>query len=52
VQFHGIGRVKGRSLLFRADEGHPKAEVSLADLRAAHEGFFPKLMGAELTPEF
>jgi phosphoribosylformylglycinamidine synthase len=27
-------------------------EVSLADLRAAHEGFFPKLMGSELTPEF
>ena len=26
--------------------------VSLADLRAAHEGFFPKLMGSELTPEF
>ena len=22
------------------------------DLRAAHEGFFPKLMGSELTPEF
>jgi phosphoribosylformylglycinamidine synthase len=28
------------------------AEVSLADLRAAHEGFFPRLMGSELTPEF
>ena len=27
-------------------------EVSLADLRAAHEGFFPKLMGSELPPEF
>jgi phosphoribosylformylglycinamidine synthase II len=26
--------------------------VTLADLRAAHEGFFPKLMGSELTPEF
>jgi phosphoribosylformylglycinamidine (FGAM) synthase-like enzyme len=26
--------------------------VSLNDLRAAHEGFFPKLMGSELTPEF
>jgi len=24
----------------------------LADLRSAHEGFFPKLMGTELTPEF
>jgi phosphoribosylformylglycinamidine synthase len=28
------------------------AEISLADLRAAHESFFPKLMGSELTPEF
>jgi phosphoribosylformylglycinamidine synthase subunit PurL len=27
------------------------ATVSLADLRAAHEGFFPKLMGSELTPD-
>jgi phosphoribosylformylglycinamidine synthase subunit PurL len=26
-------------------------KVSLADLRAAHEGFFPRLMGSELTPE-
>jgi phosphoribosylformylglycinamidine synthase subunit PurL len=25
--------------------------ISLADLRAAHEGFFPTLMGSELTPE-
>jgi phosphoribosylformylglycinamidine synthase len=30
----------------------PLGEVSLTDLRAAHEGFFPKLMGSELTPEF
>jgi phosphoribosylformylglycinamidine synthase len=52
VKFHGIGRVGGRSLLFRADEGHPQAEIGLADLRAAHEGFFPRLMGSELTPEF
>jgi phosphoribosylformylglycinamidine synthase len=28
------------------------ADILLADLRAAHEGFFPKLMGSELTPEF
>jgi len=25
--------------------------IELADLRAAHEGFFPKLMGSELTPD-
>ncbi len=31
---------------------HNIAEISLADLRAAHEGFFPKLMGSELAPEF
>jgi phosphoribosylformylglycinamidine synthase len=30
----------------------PGFRVPLADLRAAHEGFFPKLMGSELTPEF
>jgi phosphoribosylformylglycinamidine synthase subunit PurL len=52
VKFHGIGRVGGQSLLFRADEGHPQAEINLAKLRAAHEGFFPRLMGSELTPEF
>jgi phosphoribosylformylglycinamidine synthase subunit PurL len=26
--------------------------ISLANLRAAHEAFFPNLMGSELTPEF
>ena len=30
----------------------PGFRATLADLRAAHEGFFPKLMGTELTPEF
>jgi phosphoribosylformylglycinamidine synthase len=30
----------------------PGYAAALADLRAAHEGFFPKLMGSELTPEF
>jgi phosphoribosylformylglycinamidine synthase len=30
----------------------PGFSASLADLRAAHEAFFPKLMGNELTPEF
>jgi phosphoribosylformylglycinamidine synthase len=32
--------------------GHTFVDIPLADLRAAHEGFFPKLMGRELTPEF
>jgi hypothetical protein len=26
--------------------------VFMPDLRAAHEGFFPRLMGSELPPEF
>jgi len=34
------------------DDGGNDIVVPLADLRAAHEGFFPKLMGSELTPEF
>jgi phosphoribosylformylglycinamidine synthase len=34
------------------DETKVVARVTLADLRAAHESFFPKLMGSELTPEF
>ena len=33
------------------DRGGPQS-IPLADLRAAHEGFFPKLMGSEITPEF
>jgi phosphoribosylformylglycinamidine synthase len=33
------------------DSSHLGA-VSLTDLRAAHESFFPRLMGSELTPEF
>jgi len=41
-----IGQTGGDSV-----EG-PGFSVSISDLRAAHEGFFPKLMGSELTPEF
>jgi phosphoribosylformylglycinamidine synthase len=44
--FRRIGATGGDSI--RLAQG----EVPLADLRAAHEGFFPKLMGSELTPEF
>ena len=47
-----IGTTGGDNLVFDlVDRGGPQS-VSLADLRAAHEGFFPKLMGSELTPEF
>ncbi len=41
-----IGKVGGTAV-----QG-PGFSVSVTDLRAAHEGFFPKLMGSELTPEF
>ena len=41
-----IGRTAGKSIT------GPGFSVSLADLRAAHEGFLPRLMGNELTPEF
>ncbi|HVU30373.1 MAG TPA: phosphoribosylformylglycinamidine synthase subunit PurL [Sphingomicrobium sp.] len=30
----------------------PGFSARLGELRAAHEGFFPRLMGSELTPEF
>jgi phosphoribosylformylglycinamidine synthase len=48
-----VGRIGGDSICIGdCGGGHVIAEVSLTDLRAAHEGFFPKLMGRELTPEF
>jgi phosphoribosylformylglycinamidine synthase len=47
-----IGTTGGDALVFDLiDRGGPQS-VSLADLRAAHESFFPGLMGGELTPEF
>jgi phosphoribosylformylglycinamidine synthase len=42
-----IGFTGGTSIKWKS-----ASEVPLADLRAAHEGFFRKLMGSELTPEF
>jgi phosphoribosylformylglycinamidine synthase len=47
-----IGTTGGDALVFDLIERGGPQSVSLADLRAAHEGFFPKLMGNELTPEF
>ena len=41
-----IGKTGGKAI------AGPGFTVSLADLRAAHEGFFPRLMGGELPPEF
>jgi len=47
-----IGHTGGDALTFDlVGRGGPQS-VPLADLRAAHEGFFPRLMGNELTPEF
>jgi len=53
VDIDWIGSTGGKGLRFRRfSAGQCNYEVSLADLRAAHEGFFPRLMGNELTPEF
>jgi phosphoribosylformylglycinamidine synthase len=55
LMFSYIGEIEDTGNVWFGDlpgySGHV-ATVSLADLRAAHEGFFPKLMGAELAPEF
>jgi phosphoribosylformylglycinamidine synthase len=49
-----FGRVGGNSISIGDMPGTSGnfADIPLAELRAAHEGFFPKLMGSELTPEF
>jgi phosphoribosylformylglycinamidine synthase len=47
-----LGVVGGDHIRFESDAVKAEISVTLADLRAAHEGFFPKLMGSELTPEF
>jgi phosphoribosylformylglycinamidine synthase len=47
-----IGRTGGDRITFDIVGRGGEQSISLADLRAAHEGFFPKLMGSELTPEF
>jgi phosphoribosylformylglycinamidine synthase len=47
-----LGTTGGDALVFDlVGRGGPQS-VSLSDLRAAYEGFFPSLMGSELTPEF
>jgi phosphoribosylformylglycinamidine synthase len=47
-----IGWSGGASITLAGADNQTRWEVPLDDLRAAHEGFFPKLMGSELTPEF
>jgi phosphoribosylformylglycinamidine synthase len=41
-----IGSVAGDALEIEGDRG---GRISLEELRRAHEGFFPKLMGSEIT---
>jgi phosphoribosylformylglycinamidine synthase len=47
-----IGTTGGDSIVIRSSARGTQESVSLAALRAAHEGFFPALMGSEVTPEF
>jgi phosphoribosylformylglycinamidine synthase II len=46
-----VGITGGDAIIIRSSATGKSEAVSLSDLRAAHEGFFPKLMGSELTPE-
>ena len=45
VEVERIGRTAGSRLIFEREDGD--FVVKLNDLRTAHEGFFPKLMGAD-----
>src|SRR4029079_11740599 len=47
-----IGTTGGNRITFDLVGRGGEQSVSLADVRSAHEGFFPRLMGSELTPEF
>jgi phosphoribosylformylglycinamidine synthase subunit PurL len=52
VPIHPIGTTGGDAVLIYCEgSGSPGTPIPLRDLRAAHEGFFPRLMGGELTPE-
>jgi phosphoribosylformylglycinamidine synthase len=43
-----IGKTSGDRLIWRGEQEQVEADIPLADLRAAHEGFFPALMQGEL----
>lgn len=47
-----IGVTGGDALVFDLVGRGGRQSISLDALRSAHEDFFPKLMGSELTPEF
>ena len=52
IHCESIGSVAGDCIELEFEEDPARnTKVPLADLRAAHEGFFPGLMGGELTPE-
>ena len=42
-----LGWTAGETIQFVDIDGNTHADILLADLRAAHEGFFLKLMGAD-----
>jgi phosphoribosylformylglycinamidine synthase len=46
-----IGWTGGEAIGLDSQQTRCLCEVPLTDLRAAHEGFFPRLMGTELTPD-
>ncbi len=46
-----IGTTGGNSIIIRSGQDGTCETISLAELSAAHEGFFPRLMESELPPE-
>lgn len=46
-----IGTTGGDAIVVRSSATGALQTIALSKLRAAHEGFFPKLMESELTPE-
>jgi phosphoribosylformylglycinamidine synthase len=49
VTVEWIGLTGGSEILWKDDEDRIAVDIPLADLSAAHEGFFPTLMGDSLT---
>ena len=47
-----LGMTGGDAIVFDLIDRGGKQSVSLADLRAAHEGFLPQLMGSDSRPSF
>jgi phosphoribosylformylglycinamidine synthase len=46
-----IGTTGGGRLIFRGEQEQIEADITIAELRAAHESFFPRLMGADSAVE-